>query len=147
MEVWLRDESDDSRHFLESEGGSFTLSGITPFTTMIVEGPLVSGFPPRVQSTRGHLPAMASSSSVRVASATPPRPIYCCVVAPKKVTITVKIVKARMKMPKKDPEILSSSPSAKCMWNSLRPQRTLHMSQTWFASSGGQNTILYQRKA
>ena len=93
MEVWLRDESDDSGHFLESEGGSFTLSGITPFTTMIVEGPLVSGFPPRAQSTRGLLLAMASSSSVRVASATPLPPIYRSVVAPKKVTITVKLLR------------------------------------------------------
>ena len=112
MEVWLRDESDDSGHFPESEGGSFTLSGIAPFTTMIVEGTLVSGFPPRAQSTRGLLPAVASSSSVRVASATPPPPIYRSVVAPKKVAITVKIVKARMKMPKKgsgNPEFESLS--------------------------------------
>ena len=70
---------------------------------MIVEGPLVSGFPPRAQGTHGQSPlAMAStSSSVKVASATPQPPIYRSVVAPKRVAITVKIVKARMKMPKK----------------------------------------------
>ena len=81
---------------------------------MIVEGPLlVSGFPPRVQGTRGQSPAMmaSTSSSVKVASATPPIPIYRSVIAPKKVAITVKIVKARMK-PKKgsgNPEFESLS--------------------------------------
>ena len=115
MEVWLRDESDDSGHFPESEDGSFTLSGISPFATMIVEGPLlVSGFPPRAQGTRGQSLAMmaSTSSSVKVASATPPPPIYRSVVAPKRVAITVKIVKARMKIPKKgsgNPEFESLS--------------------------------------
>ena len=80
---------------------------------MIVEGPLVSGFPPRAQGTRGHSLAMAStSSSVKVASATLQPPIYRSVVAPKRVEITVKIVKARMKMLKKgsgNPEFESLS--------------------------------------
>ena len=63
MEVWLRDESDDSGHFPESEDGSFTLSGISPFATMIVEGPLlVSGFPPRAQGTRWQSLAMMAST-------------------------------------------------------------------------------------
>ena len=114
MEVWLRDESDDAGYFPESEDNtSFNLSGIAPFATMIVEGPLVSGFPPRAQGTRGQSLAMASmSSSVKVASATPQPPIYRSVVAPKRVAITVKIVKARMKMPKKgsgNPEFESLS--------------------------------------
>lgn len=116
MEVWLRDESDDSGYFPESEDGiSFNLSGISPFATMIVEGPLLNGFPPRAQgsTTRGQSLAMAStSSSVKVASGTPPPPMYRSVVAPKRVAITVKIVKARIKMPKKgsgNPEFESLS--------------------------------------
>ena len=109
---------------------------------MIVEGPLVRGFPSRVQGTHGQSLAMASMSpSAKVASETP------SVVAPKRVVITLKIVKARMKMLKKVPEILSLNPSAKCMLSSPRPQQTLHMSQTWLASSGRQNIILYEQKA
>ena len=51
---------------------------------MIVEGPLVSGFPPRAQGTRGQSLAMAStSSSVKVALATPPPPIYHVILHPK----------------------------------------------------------------
>lgn len=112
MEVWLKDKSDDSGHFPGSEDGSFNLNSIPPFTTMIVEGPPVSGFLPRAQGTRRQSVVSTSSSAVRVASALPPPPIYRSVTAPKRVAITVKVVKARMKMLKKgsgNPEFESLS--------------------------------------
>lgn len=106
MEVWLRDESDDSGHFPGSEDGCFNLNNISAFTTMIVEGPPATGFLQRAQGTRRQsvVPSVvpSSGSSVRVASVLLPPPIYRSVTAPKKApVVTVKVVKANMKLSKK----------------------------------------------
>ena len=106
MEVWLRDESDDSGHFPGSEDGCFNLNNISAFTTMIVEGPPVNGYFQRAQGTRGQsiVPSVVptSGSSVRVASVLPPPPIYRSVTAPKKApVVTIKVVKAKMKLSKR----------------------------------------------
>ena len=104
--AWFRDESDDSGHFPGSEDGCFNLNNISAFTTMIVEGPPVNGYFQRAQGTRGQsiVPSVVptSGSSVRVASVLPPPPIYRSITAPKKApVVTIKVVKAKMKLSKR----------------------------------------------
>lgn len=99
MEVWLRDESDDSGHLpvSGSEDGAFNLNSIPPFTTMIVEGLAASGSAlHRALGTRGQSVTPTTSSTVRVATSLPATPIYRSVTATKKVALTVKVVKAKM---------------------------------------------------
>ena len=76
---------------------------------MIVEGPPLALH--RAQGTRGQSVA-STSSTVRVASVLPPPPIYQSITTPKRVASTVKVAKARMRMPKKgsgNPELESLS--------------------------------------
>ena len=94
METWLKDECDGTANFPEMEDGRFNLQNIQPYTTLIVEGPTVNGFTPGALNFSGRGQSVVPATSL-------PAPIYHSVTASKKVTISIKVVKARMHIPKK----------------------------------------------
>ena len=91
--MWLRDECNDSGYFPETENGHFNLENVPSFTTFVVEGPTVNGYQALV-GARGQ--SVTSSPTTRHAGSLPGPPIFRSVVAHKKVTINVKVVKAKI---------------------------------------------------
>ena len=90
-DVWLRDECDGSV-CLPEQNGDFNLDQIGPYTTLVVEGP-TAGFSMRagmVSSTSGR------SQQTHMQSSLPPAPMFRSVIASKKITFSLKVLKARM---------------------------------------------------
>ena len=92
-ETWLKDDCDGTAYFPETEDGRFNLQSIPPYVTLVVEGPTVSGFAART-SVSGRGQSVVPASPL-------PAPIYRSVTTPKKVTFSIKIVKARMVIAKR----------------------------------------------
>ena len=90
-EAWLRDEYDDISYF-PNDDGSFDLSNNTSFSTLMVEGPVISS----ANSRGGNLPR----PSVTVNSTPynlPPPPSFRSVVTPRRAqSFSLKIVKAKL---------------------------------------------------
>ncbi len=94
-EVWLKNEHDDTAYF-PLQNGSFELHfDITDHSTLIVEGPVLTGSLPPSRSS-------SSQSSVTVSSTPsighlPPPPKFRSVIAPNRgQTFSLKIVKAQL---------------------------------------------------
>ena len=68
-EVWLKDECDGSAFFAD-ESGRFTLHGVTPYSTLLVEGPIaVNGLSMR----GGFQPTMSRAIAGQTLTSTPPQ--------------------------------------------------------------------------
>ena len=95
--MWLKDDCDGTAFFAETEDEHFNLQNVPPYVTLVVEGPTVSGF-----TARGRGQSVIPATPLLV-------PIYRSVTASKKLTISIKVVKAQMYFSKKGvkPEFLS----------------------------------------
>ena len=104
-ETWLRDECDGSVYFPEQDGQFSDLrdSNITPYSTLVVEGPTASGLNMRMgfssfaRAGGQSVSSTVASSSLPSSSVGHGPPMFRSVVAPKKVpTSLIKIMKAKM---------------------------------------------------
>jgi len=101
-EVWLKDECNELA-FFPNDIGQFTLQEITPYSTLLVEGPTTSGLNLRMgfQSSIQHTGTSQSIGSTLQQQATgschPGPPMFRSVVASRKPAVTlIKIMKAKM---------------------------------------------------
>ena len=117
-ETWLRDECDGSVYFPDPDG-QFNLEDnrITPYSTLVVEGPTESGlnmrtsFSPASHSTAVNISSSSSSrQSVLPQHKLPGPPMFRSVVAPKKAPMAlIKIMKAKMSVAKKGGNQISNA--------------------------------------
>lgn len=95
-DAWLRDECDGTV-YLPEQNGDFKLDQIGPYTALVVEGPTLSpGF-----NMRAGLSSTSGRSQQAMQSSLPPAPMFRSVIASKKVTFSLKVLKARMVMTRK----------------------------------------------
>lgn len=111
LEAWLRDECDSSVYFPDQNGQfNFQESSLTPYSTLVVEGPTAAGsnmrmgFPSVTRAGGQSLSSTPSQQQVAgflsVAGHGPP--MFRSVIAPKKAAVSlIKIIKAKMSATKK----------------------------------------------
>ena len=109
-ELWLRDECDGSVYFPDQDG-QFNLQddNITPYSTLVVEGPTASGLNTRMGFSsavraggQSALPQHQSPVTSPLPSAGHGPPMFRSVIAPRKAPVTlIKIMKAKMSAAKK----------------------------------------------
>ena len=111
-ETWLRDECDGSVYFPDQDG-QFNLqdNNITPYSTLVVEGPTASGLNLRmgfssVARAGGQSVSSTSQQQSQIPSPLPSAghgsPMFRSVVAPRKAPVSlIKIIKAKMTAAKK----------------------------------------------
>ena len=105
--MWLRDECDGTIYFPEPDS-AFDLHSLPEYATLVVEEPTATGLnaragfspiTPRGQQVVASATGSATSSQ---GSSLPPAPIFRSVVASKKVTVSIKIFRARLILSRKN---------------------------------------------
>lgn len=98
-DVWLRDECDGSV-YLPEQNGDFKFEQLRPYTTLMVEGPTISpGF--NMRAGFSSTPGRSQQANTHMQSSLPPAPMFRSVIASKKITFSLKVLKARMILTRK----------------------------------------------